>query len=461
MNIIPAFSLENFKSFGPKQRIPLNKITFLFGPNSQGKSTILSALGILMNGLLENVFQLDRLARVDNSLDLIFGENLINNRSKEKYFSISSEEIDPFFGKAHLELVFDVWNLSGRGLKQISVYQLKENQREFIFSINEESVSVNFNAEYCEAIFSDSENEESYHEQLKGSGTIEFDNLEIDLQNLQVLPITDYNNYINNLELEGADEASIINQMMEHLFFIFDEPDEKHFEHFDWIGPNRIVPAKSFSIENEKAFIKDGYLNHESVTKLNDWLKHTNVIDIGYELVLLDEQNEINHPLKGERLKKIGVKKSDSESIFKLSEVGSGISHLFMILITLFNDVDLFVIEQPELHLHPSMQVQLARACFELANRNKTRLIIETHSEHFIKAAQLEIAKGLNQEKPILSKDDLSVLYVAKDGDGFSKIKQMELDETGAFTEPWPDDFFELSADLSLERLRESYKSRN
>jgi len=101
----------------------------------------------------------------------------------------------------------------------------------------------------------------------------------------------------------------------------------------------------------------------------------------------------------------------------------------------------------------------------ELTNEKEVeeyfQLIIETHSEHFIKAAQLELAKNLNRDKPNFKKEDLSVLYISKDKSGFSNVKQMEMDETGAFTEPWPDDFFELSADLSLERLRQSYKSRN
>jgi predicted ATPase len=73
----------------------------------------------------------------------------------------------------------------------------------------------------------------------------------------------------------------------------------------------------------------------------------------------------------------------------------------------------------------------------------------------------LEIARSLNYNKPIITKDNVSVFYVSKDEDGFSKVKQIQLDKTGAFEEPWPDDFFELSADLSIERLRNSIKSRN
>jgi len=39
-------SLENFKVFGPEQRIPIRPITLIFGGNSSGKSSILHALGI-------------------------------------------------------------------------------------------------------------------------------------------------------------------------------------------------------------------------------------------------------------------------------------------------------------------------------------------------------------------------------------------------------------------------------
>src|SRR4051812_49328113 len=39
-----GFSIDNFKAFGPTQRIPLKPITLIFGPNSAGKSSIIHSL---------------------------------------------------------------------------------------------------------------------------------------------------------------------------------------------------------------------------------------------------------------------------------------------------------------------------------------------------------------------------------------------------------------------------------
>ena len=41
----------------------------------------------------------------------------------------------------------------------------------------------------------------------------------------------------------------------------------------------------------------------------------------------------------------------------------------------------------------------------------------------------------------------------------FSNVKQMKLDESGSFTAPWPDDFFESSSDLTYERLKLTSKN--
>ena len=44
---------------------------------------------------------------------------------------------------------------------------------------------------------------------------------------------------------------------------------------------------------------------------------------------------------------------------------------------------DTLIIEQPELHLHPRAQAELADLFIAMA-RNGTRFLIETHSEHLI-----------------------------------------------------------------------------
>lgn len=106
------------------------------------------------------------------------------------------------------------------------------------------------------------------------------------------------------------------------------------------------------------------------------------------------------------------------------------------------------LIEQPELHLHPKLQSQLAGLFADTVKNanNQNTLIIETHSEHLIRKIQVSIAKGeLDREK-------VGVWYF-DNNDGATKIKEMIIEPNGFFKEPWPNGFFDDSANLSWELL--------
>lgn len=159
-------------------------------------------------------------------------------------------------------------------------------------------------------------------------------------------------------------------------------------------------------------------------------------------------------------------------------DVGQGLIQILPVLFALSSSTSILdsskhfqFIEQPELHLHPSMESELGKLLVRIQDTSQPKsadlelsfpyhlnkhLVIETHSEHLIKAIQLEVArftstrgaKGLNPRK-------LCIHYVAWDqANSQSIIRTLKLDEFGSFTEPWPDDFFDSGADLTMERLR-------
>ena len=107
-------------------------------------------------------------------------------------------------------------------------------------------------------------------------------------------------------------------------------------------------------------------------------------------------------------------------------------------------------IEQPELHLHPKLQVKLTEIFIELAKGNS--FLIETHSEHIIRKLQIMFAKGE------ITDDDVIINYFDNIG-GTTKVKKMEMDEYGFFKNPWPDGFFDESYDLTEELLMATKKN--
>ena len=97
------------------------------------------------------------------------------------------------------------------------------------------------------------------------------------------------------------------------------------------------------------------------------------------------------------------------------------------------------IIREPEANIHPSLQAKLASNIVStIKNENyKSSVIVETHSEHFIRGVQIAVAKG------DIKNSDVNILYVNQSRYGNSSLKKIKLEEKGKFKSAWPKGFFE------------------
>lgn len=140
-------------------------------------------------------------------------------------------------------------------------------------------------------------------------------------------------------------------------------------------------------------------------------------------------------------------------------DVGEGISQILPVVVALLAPGPrLIAIEQPELHVHPRVQVALGDLLIEkmLAARIEPSgntaawyrdvVLVETHSEHLLlrllKRIRQTGRKRLPADAKPLAPDELAVVYV-EPLDGGILIKPLRLDETGEFLDRWPQGFFE------------------
>lgn len=129
-----------------------------------------------------------------------------------------------------------------------------------------------------------------------------------------------------------------------------------------------------------------------------------------------------------------------------LPDVGFGISQVLPVVVQSFyaGPNSILFIEQPELHLHPKAQSNLADlfidvlASGEGGQRRNIQLIIETHSEHFLNRLQRRIAEA-DQAKPI-QKNDVACYFAYTTGNE-SKLEVLRMDLFGNI-ENWPPNFF-------------------
>ena len=83
-----------------------------------------------------------------------------------------------------------------------------------------------------------------------------------------------------------------------------------------------------------------------------------------------------------------------------------------------------FLLQQPEVHLHPRGQAQLASLFIEAHKKNGSRFLIETHSDYIVDRVRISVRKRL------LQPEDVSILYFEPNGNAVT-IHNLTLDEEG------------------------------
>jgi predicted ATPase len=118
-----------------------------------------------------------------------------------------------------------------------------------------------------------------------------------------------------------------------------------------------------------------------------------------------------------------------------LTDVGFGISQVVPV-VTLLHYVpqgSTVILEQPEIHLHPLAQAELADLLIWVAEHRRIQIVVESHSEHLLLRLQRRVA-----EQQISNAD--VALYFAVPGPTHSNLQMLDLNLYGQI-ENWPAKF--------------------
>lgn len=126
----------------------------------------------------------------------------------------------------------------------------------------------------------------------------------------------------------------------------------------------------------------------------------------------------------------------------KLTDVGFGVSQVLPVIVECFfvPRRSIVIFEQPEIHLHPKVQAELADLFVDAIRAREggvsrdCQFIIESHSEHFLRRLQRRIA-----EEKLPPAD--AALYFVKTVDGSARIEELNVDPYGNILN-WPEGFF-------------------
>lgn len=145
---------------------------------------------------------------------------------------------------------------------------------------------------------------------------------------------------------------------------------------------------------------------------------------------------------EGRKEYEVLVKTSEKAPEVKITDVGFGVSQVLPALVQAFYcpPNSMIWMEQPEIHLHPQVQAELAdvfisaiRSREESVGRN-IQLIVESHSEHLLNRLQRRIAEG------IIKPEDVAI-YFCKRSNGGAELEPLRVNLYGDI-ENWPENFF-------------------
>jgi predicted ATPase len=407
--MLKALQLGNFKSWR-EVNAPLAPITGFFGTNSSGKSSLLQAL-LLMKQTVESS---------DRGQVLQFGDNA------EKYLTqLRSFQETVFKNNLDLSLKLEVnW---------------EDN-----FTFNNEGINdtVNFTVEISQfnsLLYIKSQN---YTLEMDGTKT-PFGSPNFSLDKDDSKTIQRIHSLSRNFHRVSTSFLAETLQIQKNTTSI-ELSLEDMLQDIQYLGPLRDFPKATYSWsgaapsdvgkqgENTIAALLAARIGGNKVGKIPlenyiaEKLKDLGLIDS----FRLEELRE------GTNIFRVLVRRTPESPEVSLTDVGFGVSQVLPVLVLCYYvpEGSTILLEQPELHLHPSVQSGLADIFIDAYQKRGVQIILESHSEHLLRRLQRRIA-----EEEILPTD--VSLYFCSLEKGESKLTPLDMDEYGNIHN-YPKDFF-------------------
>lgn len=110
----------------------------------------------------------------------------------------------------------------------------------------------------------------------------------------------------------------------------------------------------------------------------------------------------------------------------KPQHIGTGVSYVATLIISALSceKDSLFIVENPEIHLHPRAQSRLLEFFCFLAARG-LQIVVETHSDHIFNGVRKSIKAGM------VSREDTGVYFFKQDQEFLSSAVRIQIDENG------------------------------
>lgn len=449
--MLTELRIKNFKAWKDTGPVRMAPLTVIFGANSAGKSS----LGHLLLALKQTTLLSDRkralhlgdkssLIDLGTFADCLYGHDL--NTALE--FSLSWQLASPLTVKNSL----DRQSFSGKNIHLTSRIKAGKNEQPEIESIQYQLLNGGNPVLGVD-----------HGKSPAGAVTLDADPLQLVKtagRQWSLEPPEKFYRFsdvtLARYQNAGflADFALETERMLGSFYYL--GPLRKHPERtYQWSGdtPSDVGAQGEFTIAALLAASADGrklnrgpkQRHQEFGPFIASWLKDLGVIN----------SFNVKPVAEGRKEFEVLIKTHASAPEVKLTDVGFGVSQVLPALVEAFYAPpnSMVWMEQPEIHLHPQVQAELAdvfisavQARDENSKPRNVQLIVESHSEHFLTRLQRRVAEG------IISPNDVAV-YFCKRSETGAELEPLKLNLYGEI-ENWPENFFgDEMADVTARTL--------
>lgn len=443
--MLSRLNLRNFKAF-EELNLDFRPITLLLGPNNSGKSSIIAAprllvqtsesqdsgVSLLLNGVMgdfgtyKDVVYLNHRARrlgIELEVRPSKGRPLVT-RSGEDRVKLS---LAYKYRTVRREVILKSLELSLNDRPLLLTSYSEDSERQLIQKIGQKAVPTAIKASLAEALL---------------------------MQNFlpQYISVFAARRSGKSRSSEFVDESveqelRLATRASRYLY--------TSLQNVEYLGAMRVPPSRTFLFAGEKRqrvgssgentasilamdAARSGSRSRDIISNVGRWLSKAGIASDLRIAPLSDRHYEIRvqHPV--------------TKEYQNFADVGFGHSQILPVLVGGFNleEGSTYLVEEPEIHLHPRAQAELGDFFLNLYERG-VQSVVETHSEHLILRLQQHVAAGH------IPADDVRFYYVYAKGSE-KNIATLTLDDQGRFHDEWPGGFFpeRLQEAKNLSKIR-------
>lgn len=485
-------SVKQFKTITKLDDLEIKPLTVISGENSGGKTSLIQLILLFKQTLEQRSIDFPLVLNkpyvsLGKYKDIVYGRD--NKQLFEVAFSFSKEDIKSalsnavrFLGYGPLKdiLLKIQFSFSSERI-YVQNYYLEYN------FIKEKKIWLNLNRKRSTQYYISCNNPSFYDDtyiKLRRRSDLKSNIIESEIDDYFTDGMVEWETtvYFNRMfpesvkklycDLFNEEFSSLVDYHVEKLLSRF-------FSNMSYIGPLRDEPH-NYYLNIDDTSTEIGIKGEHAIHILASQAKK----EITYYKIKSSDEQGINFEEKTESLedcvnywlcsvfqlaKNIKVNKLENQSIYRvditnnlglkvpITHVGFGISQILPIIVEglRLKPGSTLILEQPEIHLHPKVQSLLFDFLYSLTLSRK-KIIIETHSDHFITRLRRRVAEDSHNQ---LAKEVL-LIFVENESDS-TNYKVLDLTDLGTL-KYWPKNFFDqLDLDLKAIIKAQGRKRRN